>query len=367
MRLESVTTSALCIPFRSAFRHASAERAVTQALWGEARSNDGTVGYGEGCPREYVTGENIDSALRFVSLHAPDLRRSVCDVASLHEWVVRHAADIDGNPAAWTAVEIAILDLLGKLEGETVENLLGEPVLSGVFRYTAVIGDATPEEFSAQLGKYLKAGFHDFKIKLSGEAGRDLAKVRALVAAGIPPQSVRADANNLWPDGGAAIAALGALDYPFFALEEPLHAGDYAGMRLIADALGVKIILDESLLRIGQLDDLGSLQASCIANLRVSKMGGVMRSMEMVNELRRRGMPVIIGAHVGESSVLTRAALTVANGARDLLAAQEGAFGTYLLAHDVVDPPLMFGAGGVLDVAAAALDGPGWGLAITVR
>jgi hypothetical protein len=31
--------------------------------------------------------------------------------------------------------------------------------------------------------------------------------------------------------------------------------------------------------------------------------------------------------------------------------AQEGAFGTLLLERDVCDPPLMFGASGVLDVA----------------
>ncbi len=61
--------------------------------------------------------------------------------------------------------------------------------------------------------------------------------------------------------------------------------------------------------------------------------------------------------------MLTRAALTVANSARDILVAQEGAFGTHLLAHDVVDPPIMFGAGGVLDVVSLALGiAPGFGL-----
>ena len=34
-----------------------------------------------------------------------------------------------------------------------------------------------------------------------------------------------------------------------------------------------------------------------------------------------------------------------------MLVAQEGAFGTFLLEHDVCDPPLMFGAGGVLDAS----------------
>jgi hypothetical protein len=43
--------------------------------------------------------------------------------------------------------------------------------------------------------------------------------------------------------------------------------------------------------------------------------------------------------------------------------AQEGAFGTQLLERDVCDPPLMFGAGGVLDSAAyAMLARPGFGL-----
>ena len=57
--------------------------------------------------------------------------------------------------------------------------------------------------------------------------------------------------------------------------------------------------------------------------------------------------------------MLTRAALTVANSARDILIAQEGAFGTHLLAHDVIDPPLMFGAES--SIPALALDGaPGF-------
>jgi hypothetical protein len=61
--------------------------------------------------------------------------------------------------------------------------------------------------------------------------------------------------------------------------------------------------------------------------------------------------------------MLTRAALTIANSARDILVAQEGAFGTHLLAHDVIDPPLMFGAGGILDVGTLALGvAPGFGL-----
>jgi hypothetical protein len=73
---------------------------------------------------------------------------------------------------------------------------------------------------------------------------------------------------------------------------------------------------------------------------------------------------VIIGAQVGETSLLTRAALTLATAAGDLLAGQEGAFGTHLLSRELCEPVLMFGAGGRLDAdLIEALAGrPGFGL-----
>ncbi|MGZ5120332.1 MAG: hypothetical protein ACXWCK_30025, partial [Burkholderiales bacterium] len=92
-----------------------------------------------------------------------------------------------------------------------------------------------------------------------------------------------------------------------------------------------------------------------------------LRSLELVSELHKRGLGLIIGAQVGETSILTRAALTVANASKDILLAQEGAFGTHLLARDVVESPLMFGPGGMLDVSGTVLAGAGWGLPIVVE
>jgi len=105
-----------------------------------------------------------------------------------------------------------------------------------------------------------------------------------------------------------------------------------------------------------------------IVNLRVSKMGGLLRSLRLLRSIRERGVGLIVGAHVGETSILTRAALTVANCARDILVAQEGAFGTHLLNIDVADPPLMFGVGGVIDIDKLGTAGiSGLGLDIRSR
>jgi hypothetical protein len=68
---------------------------------------------------------------------------------------------------------------------------------------------------------------------------------------------------------------------------------------------------------------------------------------------------------VGETSILTRAALTVANCAQDILIAQEGAFGTHLLTRDITDPPIMFGEGGIVDVSLLEIaQTHGFGLAL---
>jgi L-alanine-DL-glutamate epimerase-like enolase superfamily enzyme len=363
--IESIRASSLAIPFKLSFKHASAARDSTQTIWVRATGRDGRIGFGEGCPREYVTRESLQSTQAFVAAHSADWLDGIRDVESLAAWIRSHEREIDANPAAWAAVELALLDLFGRSAGKPVEALLGLPPLAGRFHYTAVLGDASPKEFDGHLARYRQVGFRDFKIKLAGDRTRDLAKARSLQAAGIDPRSVRADANNLWSDAGTAIDDLEALGFAFLALEEPLRAGDYAGMARIALALDSRIVLDESMARAGQLADLPGPAERWLVNLRVSKMGGLLRSLDFLGQARRQGMRVIVGAHVGETSLLTRAALTVASAAGEALVAQEGAFGTHLLEHDVVEPPLMFGAGGILDASAAAIGtAPGWGLAI---
>jgi L-alanine-DL-glutamate epimerase-like enolase superfamily enzyme len=366
MRFVAIDVQVLAIPFKASFRHAAAERDRTQSIWVTTRAGDGTVGHGEGCPREYVTGESLHSAQRFIAAHANEWLQSITDAASVLAWVRDHREAIDANPAAWTAVELAILDALGKAEGKPLEAVLGLPPLAGKFRYTAVVGDAPAPHFDAQILRYQQAGFRDFKVKLSGERPKDVAKARSLDARGVAPASTRADANNFWSEARAATEDLQALGFPFRAVEEPLSAEDYVGMRQIARALHCPIILDESLARKEQLNNLVAEPELWLINVRISKMGGLLRTLDVLREARGMRLGIVIGAHVGETSVLTRAALTAARAAGEALVAQEGAFGTHLLQHDVVDAPLMFGAGGILDVDGTGLaERPGLGLEIS--
>lgn len=364
MRIATLELSALDIPFRISFKHASAERVRTESAWVKARSTAGAVGNGESCPRRYVTGECLATVRAFFDRYRRSLIAEIRDMASLRDWTWRHRAEIDRNPAAWCAIELALIELVAVERGDSVEAALGVPELCGAFHYTAVLGDADTEAFRKLLDRYRSAGFTDFKLKLSGALSRDRARLGLVTqrAGTQSVQRVRLDANNLWRDAGEAAHYLLSLDALLAGIEEPLRAGDHTGLARLAERIRAPIILDESACRSAQLDHLAGAPDRWIVNLRVSKMGGLLRSLDFVARLRERGHRLVVGTQVGETSLLARAALTVANGARDLLFAQEGAFGPLLLERDVCVVPLVFGAGGVLP--APTVPAVGFGLDI---
>ncbi|MEE9281216.1 MAG: enolase C-terminal domain-like protein, partial [Myxococcota bacterium] len=251
MKLAELELHGLRIPFRGAFKHASAERTETESVWVEARSAAGHVGYGESCPRAYVTGEDQASVRDFFSRQHESLLR-IGDLVALRSWMAENADELDRAPAAWCAVELALLDLLSKEQGHSVEAALGLPELSGEFSYTAVIGDGELASFRLQLDRYIAFGFRDFKVKLSGEIERDREKLAEFRRLAVEELRVRADANNLWDCADEAAEYLDALDHPLFGIEEPLQPDDYPGLAALAGC-GTRIILDESLRRAEQV------------------------------------------------------------------------------------------------------------------
>jgi L-alanine-DL-glutamate epimerase-like enolase superfamily enzyme len=351
---QSIQATALDIPFKRSF----GGRVATGSLCVRVKAADGTQGLGEGCLREQATGESLHDAQAFVAARAEWWQRRIGDIDDLAGWVRAYGIEIDGNPAAWTAVELALLDLFGKRAGRPVEAVLGLPPLHGRFRYVATVDPLS----TAEVVRARNAGFRDFHVVLTGDRARDEALVDALRAAGISPRRVRAAAQNLWADARAAMDYLTTLDFAFVALEEPLAGRDYAGMARLARELDTHIVLDESVARADQMIALPGGADRWLVNVRISKMGGLLRSLEFVREARGRGLRVIVGACAGETSLLARASLVVASVAGDALAGQEGGHGTHLLERDIVEPSLRYGADGTLDVDTSGIGrAPGWG------
>ncbi|HEX6840284.1 MAG TPA: enolase C-terminal domain-like protein [Stellaceae bacterium] len=348
-----LSIASLAIRFRHRFAHAAATRAEAANVLVRLAIG-GAVGLGEGCPRRYVTGETVDGARDFLAACAPALLREAVDVASLRHWLAVNAAEVDRHPSAVCAIEMALLDLFARRAGVAVEDLVGASRLDRPLPVTAVYGSASAIAFHVQRWRFGRAGMGEAKLKLTGDPRRDGARARSLARRG----RLRVDANNLWRDARAAIAGLAPVAPYAWAVEEPVAPRDWPGMVAVAQETGLAIILDESFTTPA---DLAAAPEGTrwIANLRVSKLGGVLRTLDAIAVARRRGMAMIVGAQVGETSLLARAGFLAAAAAGPSLRGFEGAYGTHLLAYDIVRPSVTFDARGRIAPAAVS---PGWGL-----
>src|SRR5262245_48606460 len=126
LKVVALTAFAVRIPLVRPVRHALHTRDSTDNVIVCCRLDDGTEGYGEGVPRDYVTGETIDSAIAL--LQGSDLAAQLepcadfAQAAALAERLRLRPVPGDergcqGN-AARCALELALLDAYGKRYGE---------------------------------------------------------------------------------------------------------------------------------------------------------------------------------------------------------------------------------------------------------
>ncbi len=348
----------LRVPLKLTFRHAGASRSKGKSIWVQAERN-GIKGFGEGCPRDYVAGDGLRSSIRWIRENFVNGEVRFDTFGDVQNWAEKNSTLIDTYPSAWCAMEMALLDLFSREERCTVETLLGIDGRLRQGRYTAILGDDKEWKFTTIVDRYLVLGFTDFKIKLSGNLDEDLAKLAILKDLahqhGVTDLRIRLDANNLWSGRPAEaithLAALHETTENLFALEEPVGPRDIEGISRVSLALGLPVILDESLCTLDDLSLFANLPGKFIANIKLSKTGGLIRALGLIEALKEKGWPIIMGCHVGETSVLTRAALTSAHAAAEALIAQEGAFGDYLVEREPVSPSLKFGRHGLLDLS----------------
>jgi L-alanine-DL-glutamate epimerase-like enolase superfamily enzyme len=361
MKIISITEIKKSIKFKLKFKHNTKSREETESLFVKIVTDSGTIAYGEGCPRSYVTGEDMKSCREFILKFTESIMQ-LSDLNDLYHFVNQNNKDISSNPSAWCALEVALLDLFAKENNLCVEKMLNLNFPSRNHTITAVIGIDRPFSFLKKLLKYRLFGMTDFKLKLTGDRDTDKRVLSWVKLSGVPMNHVRVDANNIWNDEAECIHALKSIDRYIWAIEEPLLKGDVKKFLKINQETGKKIILDESFLKIEDFDEIKKYPEIFLVNLRLSKMGGIIRSLTIIEEFKKYGFKFILGCHVGETSLLSRASLLIAENFNDHIYAMEGAYSSHLLAHDPASPEIKFGMKGKLRVVNLKLGTTGWGI-----
>jgi muconate cycloisomerase len=358
MQLKQIEFFRLQIPLCMPIKHYLAERTHSENLVVKVVSDSGVVGYGEGIPREYVTGETTAASLAFLrnhlipksnGLHWDDPDDLFGTLRELISEPNRAQA-----PAACCALELAVLDAAGKTWGKSVAKLLGgggEPLV-----YSAVIPMMSQPSFHRLLHLIHDAQMTFVKIKVGNN--QDLA-VLSLAREILGHQvDLRVDANGAWSAEEAEQRIDAMMAYGISAVEQPVPKHDLAGLKRLSDRMDIPVIADESLCLEHDAEDLASLNACNVFNLRLSKCGGILAADRMFVIGREQGVAAQLGCQVGETAILSAAGRQFAMSRK--LCYLEGSYSNYLLKGDIVDEPVEFGPGGV----ALPLSGPGLGIKV---
>jgi len=258
---------------------------------------DGVTGTGEGAPivryhEDALGGQKAVESLREL-LTTADLRyyRKVMDQVF---------TKLEGEWAAKAAIDLALLDWVGKKQGMPVHRLFGlDPKDAPVTTFS--IGIDTPE-ITRQ--KVLEAeAFPVLKIKVG--LASDEATIEAVRS--VTRKPLRVDANEGWTDKDEAVRKIKWLESQGVELiEQPLPAAMLDEHRYIRERVDIPVIADEACLRPEDIPRLAGAYDGI--NVKVDKAGGLLNALRMIELARSLGLKVMLGCMVSSSVAITGAA-----------------------------------------------------------
>lgn len=375
MRVVRLVVYRVRMPLKVTFTHSRASRTEADNVLVEAATDTGVSGFGEGVPREYVTGETPESALEYLGKSDYSFLSAGWDslgeaVRSLCAWETAEAGNGPVFPgAARCALSLGLLDAVGKAwgcgAGEAVSagrSTRARAEVRDRVRYSAVCSGGEPRAVALSCAKYRLYGFKAVKIKVGWGEERDVALVRTARRVLGRRVDVRVDANGAWGLGDAlrVIPRLEVLGVS--SVEEPLAPRDRDKLPGLRRAVRMPVMLDESLRSRADLARLAAAGACDLVNIRLSKCGGIFASLALADEARAAGIGCQMGCQVGESGILSAAGRHFAflcPDARHL----EGSYDRHLLGENLTVEDITFGYGG----RALRLSGPGLGVTVDRR
>ena len=347
MKICEFTIYTLEIPMRFTVSHQLAQRKVARNILVCATGENGLVGWGESCPRPYVTGETIETVKDDLSNDM--LPRIVgCSFSCLFDLTERLRAmlkNLDRNhQSAFCAMELALLDLAGKTFDESIGSIIG-PVVNRKVRYSGVIATSDPEKMRKHARLMRLYGFKEVKIKVAKSLQENLQLLEIARTILGDDVSLRIDANCAW-SADETIRQIEAMrKFKLVSVEQPTAADDYEGMSQVTATKLLPVTADESLCSQTDADRLIEQKGCDIFNIRVSKCGGLINSFDIYSKAVSAGLSCQLGAQVGETAILSAAGRHIATRCESLKCL-EGSYGYLLLKHDIAKPGMTIGYGG---------------------
>ncbi|MFN8706226.1 MAG: enolase C-terminal domain-like protein [Planctomyces sp.] len=391
MPIRRLTAFQVPIALRKPVRHASHLRTANETLIIRCELEDGSVGWGEGLPRPYVTGETIETVRSHLTNtdFSPLTRTHFRDPAQVVDALDSlQLAAVSGPPAANTqeqtgaqteiilrecfgnsvrcALEIALLDAVCRSVGISIGEFLGSlPEFQSIVErrsevfYSGAVTSMSASRQWISAWKMRLFAFRHVKVKVGAEGidDRDCVKrVRGIVGADV---ILRLDANEAWRPEEVCRRMEPLLPFSIASLEQPVPHAMVSSLKAVREQLGVPVMLDESLCCMEDAERAITGQWCDLFNIRLSKCGGLIRSARLALKAIENGLSYQLGCQVGETGILSAAGRHFActlTGYRFL----EGSYDRFLVKDRLILEDITFRRGG----RAPALSGPGLGVTV---
>jgi muconate cycloisomerase len=325
----------VALPLKTPVRMSAETVTAAQNLLVRIEAADGTVGWGEASSAPTMTGDTLGGLVAAVRDHlAPILAGKDARTWPRLRPLLRRA--LLGNGGAHSAVEMAVLDLIGRASGQRLIDIVARPRRNAV-KPMWLLGNKTADEDIAEAHAKRAAGFDFFKLKIGVKPLAQEIAIAFAVREALPDTPLCADANCGLTLAEARRYVEKTRKAKLMFVEQPLAYDDIASLKKLTRATKVPIGADEGIHSLADIEAHARTGAGGIS-LKLIKLGGLTTAIAAGKLCHRLDLSVNIAAKIAESSISSAAALHLA------CAVPKADWGVSLthfyLAEDIVRRPL---------------------------
>lgn len=254
----------------------------------------GLIGWGEGTPWGHT----------YVPAHGPGIRAGIETMAPFVLGLdprrvldVERAMDLalPGHLYAKSPIDMACWDIAGKAAEQPIADLMGggsrtpRPIASSV-------GAKTLEETREVLKRYRDRGYVAHSVKIGGDIGRDIARIRDVEAHRPEGEIILYDVNRAW-SRSKALQVMRATEDLTVTFEQPCETLD--DIAAIAGRHAAPVSVDETLVTLQDAARIARDGIAEVFGIKLNRVGGLTKAARMRDIALAHGIDMFVMATGG--------------------------------------------------------------------
>lgn len=338
MKITGVKTAAIKIPLTEAAQWSGGTRYSAPSLIIRIETDEGLIGIGESVGPTIPVIQSVVDREFAPFLIGRDPMELELILHQLEEYCLnwKHIGYY-----GLAGVEMALLDLRGKIFGTPLYNLLGGKRQSAV-RFAGYIFIDTPGKNEQQAADLVARGYTELKMKVGRSIEDDVARLKAVREAVGPKVKIRIDPNQNWSIPTAVKAIRKMEKYDLQMVEQPTPFHDVKAMAAVARAVDVPLTADEGCATFEDALRLIEARACACFTIYPSEAGGILKARQIADLAYHAGVWCITGSWA-ETGLGTLANMHLIASHRSFVFANDTHFN--LMSDDILQTPLTFDGG----------------------